>query len=193
MNGLDRFEAELTARIDRPTNLRPFVCEGSPLKCQAFIVGFNPATEMTEDFWGFWRAGYGFDKARWLTEYVHERKSRPLRPGKTRRSAVSPTRRVIEWILEEAAPIHVLETNIYATATNAARELDAARRKTAPLDFFVAEIKPRVIVVHGKDAEAHIQSKYLGIPMIPVAHFSRGWSQAAARALGQQIRHACQM
>ena len=62
---LDEFERQLADLLGRPSRARPFVCEGSPLDCEIFIVGFNPATEMG-DFWQFWRTGYGFDKNAWF-------------------------------------------------------------------------------------------------------------------------------
>ena len=57
---LKQFESELRS-LTGPSALRPFVCDGSPLTCRVFIVGINPATSMTTDFWQFWRAGTGFD------------------------------------------------------------------------------------------------------------------------------------
>lgn len=48
---LSEFEQELRSLIGQPTDLRPFVCEGPPLACPVFIVGYNPATEMTADWW----------------------------------------------------------------------------------------------------------------------------------------------
>lgn len=191
MTALEKFEQDLAAIIGNPTDLRPFVCDGSPLNCKAFIVGFNPATEMTADFWSFWRYGFGFDKSAWFAEYLKDRQSRPLTPGKTRRPAVSNSRRVIDWILEEANPVHCLETNIYASPTEQATELVAARRLTTTIDFLLESIKPDVVIVHGKDATLHLQEKRIAAHVISVPHFSRGWSQSDARALGQQIRSKC--
>lgn len=191
MIALDRFERDLTALIGNPTELRPFVCEGSPLQHRAFIVGFNPATEMSADFWSFWRPGYGFDKAAWFTAYLKDRQERPLKPGKTRRPGISNTRRVIDWIVQEASPVQCLETNIYAAPTEQAADLAQAQRLTAPINFLLDSVKPDVVVVHGKDAATHLQDKGIAAHVIVVPHFSRGWSQANARALGCQIRHAC--
>lgn len=191
MEALDEFERELLALIGKPTDLRPFVCEGSPLNCQAFIVGFNPATTVDKDFWQFWRKGYGFDKALWLETYKKERQLRPLKPGRTRRNAISSTRRVIEWIIDGASPIRCLETNLYALPTEQAAELVADKRITEPFDFLLDRVKPRVVIAHGVDAVKHIQSKGLSGSIIPVSHLSRGWSQENARALGQKIKHAC--
>ena len=114
MQHLDDFEQELEALIGRPTNMRPFVCDGSPLKCRIFIVGFNPATTMKASFWDFWRSGYGFDKKAWFEAYKEERRSRPLKPGRKWRNPVSNTRRVIDWIAEAASPYDCLETNIHS-------------------------------------------------------------------------------
>jgi hypothetical protein len=188
MNALERFENDLAGLIGKPTDLRPFVCDGSPLACPVFIVGFNPATRMSADFWQFWRTERGFDKAAWLEAYKADRMTRPLKPGKTRRNPVSNSRRVIEWILEESGPIHCLETNIYSAPTEQATDLASERRVTAPFDFLVAKINPKVVVAHGADAVEHVKKKNLSAHVIDVPHFSRGWSQERARALGQQIR-----
>jgi hypothetical protein len=182
------FENQLTEFIGKPTDLRPFVCDGSPLECEVFIVGINPATAMSADFWQFWRSGYGFDKAAWFQTYKEDRKTQPLKEGKTRRNEVSNTRRVIEWILEEATPVRCLETNIYSVPTEAAADLSSQKQVTAPLDFLLEKIKPRIIVAHGKDAVSYIQRKHLAARVIEVPHFARGWKEADARALGRQIK-----
>lgn len=188
MNALERFEDDLADRIGRPTDLRPLVCDGSPLTCQVFIVGFNPATTMSADFWHFWRPEHGFDKTTWLEAYKKDRMTRPLKPGKTRRNPVSNTRRVIEWILEEASPTRCLETNIYSAPTEQAMDLVSERRVTAPFDYLLDKINPKLILAHGAEAVEHLNKKFLSAHLIEVPHFSRGWSQASARALGQQIR-----
>lgn len=182
------FENQLTKIIGKPTDLRPFVCDGSPLECDVFIVGINPATAMSEDFWQFWRPGYGFDKAAWFKTYKEDRKARPLKEGKTRRNKVSNTRRVIEWILEEASPVRCLETNIYSAPTEAAGDLESLKQVTAALDFLLERINPQIIVAHGKDAVSYIQRKHLAARVIEVRHFARGWKEADARAIGRQIK-----
>jgi hypothetical protein len=191
MSSLKSFEVGLEALIGRPTDLRPFVCDGSPLECEVFIVGFNPATSMSVNFWQFWSTENGFDKAAWLEAYVKDRQARPLKPGQTRRNQISNTRRVLNWILESAAPAKCLETNIYAAPTEQAADLAAKRRITAPFDYLLTNIKPKVIVAHGDDAVKYIQSMTLPACVIPESHFSRGWSEQRARELGQQVRSAC--
>lgn len=150
VNTLAAFQARLEMAIGKPATLRPFVCEGSPLDCGVFIVGFNPATEMSADFWKFWTPGYGFNKAAWFDAYKAERLNKPLRPGKARRNAVSPTRRAIDWICESASPLRCLETNIYATASLDMNSLGHEDRDAATFMFLVETIKPSVIVAHGK-------------------------------------------
>ena len=193
------FSREMVSLIGKPTDLRPFVCDGSPLECEAFIVGTNPASEMSGDFWDFWSDSRGFDKPAWFDRYKIERRNRPLKPGKTRRNEISNTRRVIEWIIEEASPVKCLETNIYAKPTESKPELEALlktmsseerSRITAPFDYLLNQIAPNLVVAHDKDAEAYLQARNFN-PIIPVRHFSRGWSEAKARELGLTIRKAC--
>ena len=190
---LRTFEESLTLRIGRPTTLRPFVCDGSPLTCEVFIVGVNPASEMDEDFWSFWRPGVGFDKSRWFEAYVAARARKPLRPGKTRRNRLSTTRRIMEQISEEASPVRILETNIYSVSSPDARSLAESDKSASTFDWLLSEIQPRLIVAHGRDAEAHLKARqaYPGTDMWFVPHFSRGWSQERARELGRDVKAAC--
>lgn len=187
MNTLDDFEARLEAAIGRPATSRPFVCEGSPLDCRVFIVGFNPATEMSADFWDYWTPGYGFNKSAWFVAYKAERRSKPLREGKTRRNAVSPTRRVIDWICDAAAATKCLETNIYSMATPDMASLSEDNRDAALLGWLVQTIRPSVIVAHGKDACREAESFSGRAKILGVRHFSRGWSEKKARELGAEL------
>jgi hypothetical protein len=190
---LQQFQMALENLIGNPTDLRPFVCEGSPLACQIFIIGFNPATELKRSFWDFWQPGYGFQKAAWLELYKQERRDKSLAPGKTRRAEVSNTRRVIEWIVTEAKPVKCLETNLYEQ-----------ERVTRPFDFLLKTIRPSVILLHGKDAARHIETTF-GMPLevnklqpvqvewgtlqvMAVPHLSRGWSERRAREVGQILQ-----
>lgn len=188
MDQLRDFERNLESLIGRPTNLRPFVCNGSPFDCEMFVVGLNPASSMKASFWDFWHPDAGFDKPAWFEAYKAERMSRPLKPGRTRRNPISNSRRVIEWINTSLGSVQALETNIYSVATEEFRDLDPQRRLTAPFDFLLDTIKPAVIVVHGTDAVSHISQKGLSVPIIEVSHFSRGWSQRAATDLGLRVR-----
>lgn len=182
------FEQQLAAIVGRPTTLRPFVCSGSPLACRVFIVGLNPASPMNATFWDFWRPGVGYDKAAWMDAYVAERAKRPLKPGRTRRRKISPSRAVIECLVGELGHTTCLETNIYSTASEEFSDLSAGLRDTKVFDYLLVTLKPEVIIVHGEDAVAHVQSKAPAASVLAVPHFSRGWSHESARALGRKVK-----
>src|SRR5215211_3560107 len=179
---LDEFERDFAVLIGRPTDLRPFVCDGSPLDCTVFLVGFNPATSMDADFWAFWRRGYGYDKPAWYRQYLAERAARPLKPGKKSRPAVSPTRRNIDAFVEGGGAARVLESNIYAKASDDMKALDLASREIGPFRFLLAAIQPKVIVVHGKPAVEAIAK--FNVPARIIAadnHLSRKTSRDRAK------------
>lgn len=183
-----QFEAGLENLIGRPSLLRPFVCDGSPLDCRVFVVGINPATSMTEDFWSFWRPGVGFDKTSWYEAYKRHRAQLPLKPGRTRRHAVSSTRRILDLVVEAATPVRCLETNLFGMASAAASDLPMNARSTEVLDFLLPTIKPELVVAHGSGAAAYVTEHVPGAEVWTVSHFSRGWSFDEARKLGTRIR-----
>jgi hypothetical protein len=155
------------------------------------IAGVNPATPSPVDFWSYWRPQNGFDKTTWFQDYQRERLLRPLKPGKTRRASISNTRRVIEWLIEEAAPVRCLETNIYSQPSAEVCDLRTSDRNTAVFDLLLDAIKPRLVIAHGLDAATHLNGKISSENLICVPHFSRGWSEVRARALGRQVRDLC--
>lgn len=189
---LDEFELKLAELIGRPTDLRPFVCEGSPLACEVFLVGFNPATGMQADFWQFWRPGYGYDKLAWFQRYLDERATKPLKPGRTRRQKVSATRRNMESFIVGAAGVCVLETNIFAAASDDMKSLDSARREVAPFMFLLDVIRPKVVVVHGKPAVEAVARFDIAAKVIAADHhFSRKTSKETAREYGAMAAKEC--
>jgi hypothetical protein len=125
---------------------RPFVCNGSPLDCKVFVVGFNAATEMREPFWKFWRTGCGFEKDRWLKVCENNRK----RQG--RRTRLSPTRYRLDLIGKEVSA--VLETNLYWVPSRRARDLQRGQRNIEPFCWLLKAISPHLVIVHGKKARA---------------------------------------
>lgn len=140
---------------------------------------------MDADFWEFWRPGYGYDKAAWFERYLEERAAKPLKPGKTRRQKISATRRNIECFVEGTVPAQVLETNIYAKASDDMKSLDLASREIAPFKFLLEKIKPKAIVVHGKPAVEAIRKFAVSAFVIEADHhFSRQTSKDAARNYG---------
>lgn len=155
---LAAFRARLESLVGRPTQVRPFVCDGSPLDCDVMIVGSNPATSMEKDWWEWWDPKHGFKRNAWLEHYRVERARQPLKPGKTRRMPISNTRRVLDWIAGSAYPVKCLETNIYSTPTVSIAELTPSLRSTAIFDFLFDTIRPAVVLAHGSDAAAHLGS-----------------------------------
>lgn len=144
---LNEFEAELRELTGADPVVRPFVCDGSPLTCTAFIVGTNPATEVP--FWPFWDTSYGFRKADWLKAYDQAR----IAKGET---GPSPTRRMIEKVVEAALPIRCLETNVFSKPSPSAAELKRGDRQTRIFGFLLRAIQPRAVLLHGQHARDHI-------------------------------------
>ena len=72
--------------IPSPCYERPFVCDGFPCTCEVIVIGDNPATRLTTDWWSFWSDTSGFDYNHFLEVYQTERD----RAGK---GQVSNTRR----------------------------------------------------------------------------------------------------
>lgn len=188
MADLKAFEDGLVKLIGKPTPMRPFVCDGSPLDCKVFIVGFNPTT--SSDFWEFWQPD-GFNKSVWLETYKRTRLLEPFEPGKTRRSTISSTRRAIELIVEAASPVKILETNIYPTPSKRAKDLKKQQLCTGTFDFLLKTVKPVLIITHGKDAARHLERFESAAKVINETHLSRGWSDERARQLGLDIAQYC--
>lgn len=143
MTDLCHFEAKLEALIGKPTNLRPFVCDGSPYACRIFIAGQNPATSLS-NFWQFWSAE-GMDREAWRKSYLAERGDK----GPTR------TRKRIEEIVELVG-LPVLETNVYATEAASGTRLRGEEHEVSVFQMLVEEIRPKVILAHGKKAQYEV-------------------------------------
>jgi hypothetical protein len=138
------FDHKLRTITGEDASIRPFVCNGSPLNCCVFVVGFNPASPIP--FWPFWHPQNGFDKAAWSVEYLRLK-------GKW-----SPTRLRInllsEKLLELLPYASCLETNIYSYPSPDEKSLDKSQRDTEVLKFLLAAIRPNVVLFHGKKATA---------------------------------------
>lgn len=126
---------------------RPFVCDGSPLACSVFIIGFNPATEMDHPFWTYWSDSSGFDKVAFMQDYLA---TRGLREPKGVRAR-------IERIVSQLPSGTCLETNICSKPTRTATELHSGDRTTAIFDFLLQTIRPRFVYVHSNDPIAYFE------------------------------------
>jgi len=183
---------------------RPFVCRGDPYRCQAFIVGINPASSVP--FWPFWSDTLGFNWPAWRDSYLETRRMQPLKPGKKSRPPESPTRRTIGWIVDAAAPLGILETNLYVRPTRAATDLRRDDRNTQAFEYLLAEIRPQALLLHGREVEIAVSNLY-GAKLSPafapltigghtllaacVPHLSRGVSRERAEDMGRQLRELC--
>jgi hypothetical protein len=172
---LDRFERGLAGIIGRPTDLRPFVCEGSPLDCPVFIVGYNPATTLDGDWWRFWMPGHGYRKTMWWDAY------------RAHRTQPSKTRSRIEAIVASLPGVRVLEANIDARPS--ARKSAYPRPVTAPFDYLLGQCRPRVIIAHGVDAVAHLQDWGRDGRLIACPHFIYV-GQAQTQRILAEVREA---
>lgn len=206
---LAAFETELFAVLGASPDARPFVCHGSPIECDVFIVGTNPATAAVP-FWAFWSAERGFDYDAWLAEYQRQRQ---VPDGPRKRSAMSPTRRMITRFtqaIHTQTAHRVLETNVFAKPTRRAADLAEDARDARAFEFLLRKLKPRVLVVHGGDArelvprllqpEARLRelpasdqvlrpvSTAWGEPMVAYTHhFAYQWSAVKMDAFAQRV------
>ncbi|GAB3171173.1 hypothetical protein [Telluribacter humicola] len=120
---------------------RPFVCNGSPLSCEVFIVGFNPATEMDKPFWSYWSDTEGFDKCTFMEDY------------RLKRGLQEPigVRARIERIVNRIPNLSCLETNICSKPAKTAAGLASTDRKTEIFRSLLESIRPSLVYVHSNE------------------------------------------
>ena len=174
------FEQGLVEVIGRPSTLRPFVCDGSPLECSVFIVGLNPATASKRDFWEYFHPVKGFMKAMWREDYVAERK----KAGEF--FTISPSHNAIERVELAAAPAKILVTNIFSTPSKSASDLKASQRLTTTFDYLMSAIRPGLVIAHGMEAGAYV-STYKTDAVIWQRRHALKWSRDDAAELGRDI------
>ena len=153
MSNLTTFSAELRKRFANAatTDIRPFVCDGNPLNACIFLVGYNARESSPRSFWDYWNDQKGFNKQRWLGDY------RSARRARKEKLLLSRTRERIERITNAAKPCQVVETNIYSVASESKRSLRSASKGTAIFDWLLQTIGPAVIILHGVDAQRHLE------------------------------------
>ncbi len=204
MNDLLEFKIKLFEKLKLYPDPRPFVCDGNPLDCNIFIVGINPATKMEMNFENFWNED-GFDKQKWIEAYKNERASTPLKIGKKKRLLVSPTRRSIDHIVKHVTSGKILETNLYTKQTANASLLEETDKKTEIFEFLINEIKPKIVVLHGKSVKDFFRKNYddrisdddfteINITNFrtlaySTKHLSRRWSFEKLEELGKRIHN----
>lgn len=137
MGKLIEFREQLQPLMGGDTS-RPFVCDGNPLDCRFFVVGFNPATTVGRDFWQYWSDETGFDKYDFMYDYRRVRKLRGARPR-------------IEAIVEQFPSNWCLETNICSVPTKRASDLASSDKRTAIFQFLFEAIRPEFVFVHSNE------------------------------------------
>jgi hypothetical protein len=146
------FRKQLEALMQSDNTLRPFVCDGDPLKSDIFIVGINPATKMETSFWDYYGTN-GFNKSNWLEDYKKSRKEK--------RTLLSPTRKKIEYLVNEIfAEYRCLETNIFSSPSINVKSLDNSLKSTDIFNFLIKSIRPKAIFIHGSDPAEFIKKEF---------------------------------
>ena len=151
---LSEFREQLTALMVERTE-RPFVCDGSPLQTQVFVVGLNPATTLREDYWSFWSDSTGFDRGNF------DRKYGDVRPKK------SGNRPRIEAITRAFPKGLCLETNIHSSPTKSGPMLKANQKRTAVFEYLTSVLLPKALFIHGAPTchyFAKLNSEIEGLP-----------------------------
>jgi hypothetical protein len=190
---LAQFDRELRGLPVDVAHGRPFLCNGSPLGCDVFLVGINPGTDTP--FWPYWSVGRGCDKNAWLGAYRHKH------------GRLMPTRARIERLYQAASPVRILETNVFHVPSKREVDLTDADRTTVVFDFLLKSLRPTIVFVHGRSAVEHLEAlmhasfergkftraRYLGVEIDVVAghHLSFQWSYEAVDNLGRQLRERC--
>lgn len=139
--------SKLESVIPRPCFQRPFVCNGLPSNCEVIVIGENPATPLSIDWWLFWNTDTGFDFDAFQMHYMEER----AKIGK----GISNTRLRLNRFRERG--VHCVETNTFCN-----ERLDGAGvgvPNYGILNMLIQEMpKLRAVVAHGKIAQQYIRN-----------------------------------
>jgi hypothetical protein len=115
------------------STLRPFVCEGSPLNCSTFIVGYNNAHGIGP-FRQVWSDQTGFDKSAFDKLFV-------LSGGK-------PDDRTTNryWINRISNAVgQCLETNLFSKDSKKAQSLSAKDQSPDAFDYVFKSVRPSTL------------------------------------------------
>lgn len=186
-------DAAIRQRTGGHPESRPFLCDGSPIGSEVFLVGINPGTDTP--FWPYWRLPNGCHKNEWIEDY------------RRRHSRFKPTRARIERLFDAIYPIKCLETNVFSQYSPDENSLGTVERDTSVFDYLLAVIGPMVMFIHGASAINHMEQVLdTSLPqgdfktvthndremdVITGPHLSRGWSYERVDALGIKIRERC--
>jgi hypothetical protein len=158
------FWEHLKQRITKSS--RPFVCDGTPLKCRVFIVGYNPATAFDTPFSDHWHARTGFLRKRFLQDFRRQRNQLlKLRGTRARLETI------VETFVSDFGSNLILETNIYSepTATIKAHRGDDTRA----FQFLLQRIRPDIMYVHSQKALRYFDVELTNRGFHEVSNFRR--------------------
>lgn len=210
MPDLQAFESSLRNVIGDLPDARPFVCSGSPFECEFAVVGFNPATGLTDGFWRFWDDSFGFRREDWFRAYMEERRAYARKEGKREPKGPTKTRTRIELLERAASPRKLLMTNLYAVPSESEKSLPRAYQTPRVLEFLLSTLPIKSILVFGNRAKDHLseiasqrfedwqptQVKLLGsaISIVTTPHFRlndkhgrKGWTNEHAEYWGRRL------
>jgi hypothetical protein len=125
---------------------RPFLCEGSPIGCEVFLIGLNPA--VAADWWSCWNHETGFDRKKWIRNFEKELSNGRNIPG-------AKTRLRIELLRNQILPYRVLDMNLYHIRSDNLSKLKKSDKKKDFCDCLIKKISPKLIFLHGKQVVEH--------------------------------------
>ena len=180
---------------------RPFLCDGSPIGSEVFLVGINPGTDTP--FWPYWRLPSGCHKDEWIKEYLK------------RHGHFKTTRARIERLFDSIQPVKCLETNIFCRYSPNAASLPKDVQDTRLFDYLCKALSPAVIFIYGDPGIRHIeqivkrslqknqfttamlngaQIDIIAGPHLRCSAFTdplRGWTNERIDAVGREIKRRC--
>ena len=152
----------LDTTLSSPCFDRPFVCEGFPSESQVIVIGENPATPMSVDWWTYWSRETGFNYEKFLAAYKTERS----KIGKR----ISHTKLRLDRIREGG--VRCVETNVFQNENPNGAGTGSPNFEILNL-LILYMPKLRAIVAHGKKAEEFLKQANVpdDIRQITTKHF----------------------
>jgi hypothetical protein len=144
MMDLKEFDKRLRKIVAK--NTRPFLCEGSPLDCDLFVVGNNPGTETP--FWDYWELPYGCRKSRWLKRFweLHAGERKPVRSN-------------MEIIFSQLDGVNYLETNAYPPWSRMTTDLKKHEKNNEVFEFLLETIQPKLVFAFAAHPKKYLRKK----------------------------------
>jgi hypothetical protein len=146
---------DLRSMIPNPCYGRPFVCDGFPQSSKVMVVGENPATDMSANWWSWWNDETGFN----LSVFEHDYEARRRAMGK---SPVSSTRRRLRRLRTNG--LRCLETNAFANEREGGHGTGVPNGEL--IQQFIRHLPElRAIIAHGAEAQQLMQGVIVPSPI----------------------------